>query len=140
MKKILFNVVFASLTAVTFSQQISSSATIDKTDYLQKSKHQKTTAWILLGGGAVLIGGSLISAISEVAKSKYFFDANTTGSTILFFTGIAAAGSSIPFFISSGRNKGRAMSLSLKEETIPAVTGRSFVNRSYPAASVKINF
>lgn len=44
MKKIFFAIVLIIIYSTSFSQ-----------DYLQKSKNQKTTAWIMLGGGGALI-------------------------------------------------------------------------------------
>ena len=139
MKKILLSVLFALFTAATFSQQISSTARIDVTDYLQKSRHQKTAAWILLGGGVAMVSSSLIVGLNEVANSSFFFDANVTGSAILFVGGIVAAAASIPFFISSAKNKRRAMSLSFKAEKSLILTSRGFGNTSFPALSLKVN-
>jgi len=139
MKKILFSVLFASFMAATFSQQISSTVRTDTTDYLQKSRHQKTAAWILLGGGVAMVSSSLIVGLNEVANSSFFFDANLTGGSILFVGGLAAAAASIPFFISSAKNKRRAMSLSFKAEKSLILTSRGFGKKSFPAVAVKVN-
>ena len=60
MKQALVLLLLISVVVNCFGQQATPAPTI-QSDYLQKSKHQKTAAWILLGGGAVLfIVGAVI--------------------------------------------------------------------------------
>ena len=49
MKKVVLFVVFLSIAFSTFSQQTNPSPSLTKQDYLNKSKKQKTVAWILTG-------------------------------------------------------------------------------------------
>ena len=141
MKKIILLPLLLVIVFTTLGQQIKPSRELIKQDYQLKSKHQKTAAWVLLGGGAVLLGASLIAGLNEVANSDYLLDANTTGSAVLFFTGIIAAGASIPLFIASARNRRKAVSASLDfHMERPRVMQCTFVaHTSFPALSVKIN-
>ena len=56
MKKAIIAITLPLFAICSFGQQ-STNTSVPKpnTDYLQKSKKQKTTAWILLGGGATLV-------------------------------------------------------------------------------------
>src|SRR5262245_34629306 len=137
MKKIFAFAIFLTIAINSFCQQTDSSRSIAKTDYLQKSKNQKTTAIIMAAGGVALVTTGAILASDQSISSPEF------GSGVgLFAVGIAATVASIPFFISSAKNKGRAMSASanFKMQTLPAVQRGSFANKSYPALGIKMNF
>ena len=150
MNKAIISVMLLILSATSYSQQISSSETLYKEDYLQKSKHQKTAAWVLLGGGFGLTALSAIIATPKVTEdyagifTGLFYDEpvpenSYTAETILLITGSAAMFSSIPLFIASGKNKRKAMSLSFKKETVSQIQKSSFVYRSVPSLTLKIN-
>jgi hypothetical protein len=104
------------------------------TDYLQKSKNQKTAAFVLLGGGPILIiTGFLIGD----SKNSSFGDAAT--GAILGGVGVLSALGSIPLFIASARNKRKANTATafFKMETVTAIQQHSFVQHSYPAVSLR---
>ena len=133
MKKIILFALLLILSARSFSQQSYPSTPLTRSDYLQKSKNKKTAAWVLLGGGIVLIGtGFLIGASSESS----FDDAYTGG--IFVGVGVLSAIGSIPLFIASGKNKRKAASLSFKNEMAPQLLKNSFVSRIVPSLSLKI--
>ncbi len=86
----------------------------DKTDFLQKSRNQKTTAWLLVGGGgAVLITGLIVSVantthdIVDVATLQGQGRNTNTGAILIVAGGVTALGS-IPLFLASSRNKRKA--------------------------------
>jgi predicted GTPase len=118
----------------------------NKADYLKKSKNQSTAAWVLAGGGAVMVTAGAVIGMNDVADS---FGSIFTGESeepsdagpILFYTGAAAMLGSIPLFIASSRNKRKANSMSafLKMENRPFVQKSSFINASYPAMGIRIN-
>jgi len=122
---------------------------INETDYLQKSRNQKTGAWVLLGGGvAMAVTGMVIygNALDKAAEDDPLMtaltlgtNANPTGAIIATVGSLAAIGS-IPFFIASGKNKRRALSASanVQMNKMQILQGAAFVTRSYPALSVKI--
>ena len=134
MKKIILFTMLMILSASSFSQQTNSHPTLSKQDYLQKSKNQKTTAWVLLGGGAALI---LVGDLVGNSKESSFSDAAT--GVVIAGAGVLSMLGSIPLFIAAGKNKRKAMSLSFKNEMIPELQNSSFVNRSVPSLSLKIS-
>jgi hypothetical protein len=122
------------LATATFSQQTKPSPALTKQDYLQKSKNQKTGAWVLLAGGTALIGtGFLIGD----RKESSFSDAGT--GVVIGGLGFLATIGSIPLFIASGKNKRKGMNLSFKNETAPQILKSSFVYRHIPSLILKIN-
>jgi hypothetical protein len=142
MKKIILYTLLLVIPAASFSQSTTDNAPVVKTDYLQKSKKQKTAAWVLLGGG------TLLSSIGLVIAADNVFSGIGIGSSgsyntgmVLFYTGGAAMFGSIPFFISSAKNKRKAMSPSagLKMEKAPVFKQSLFTQNSYPAISLKIS-
>lgn len=128
MKKITFSFLLLSVSAVTFSQQTDPMPPLTKQDYLQKSKSQRTTAFILLGSGAALLA---IAAPGNVS-----FDILP----VLVIGGGAAIAGSIPLFIAAGKNKRRAMSMSFKNESVPVPQNSGFASRPVPSLALKIGF
>ncbi len=134
------------ISTASFSQQITPAQPLTADDYLEKSKKQKSTGWVLLGGGTAL---SVIAIIGMKASSNASSDAslNTLGDisawAIAGFVGSLAMMGSIPLFIASGRNLSISIAMHttayLKMESIPVIQQNSFVHNSYPALSIKFN-
>ncbi len=131
MKKTIYIALLIIATSV-FSQPIPSV----HTGYLQKSKHQKTAAFILLGGGSALIITGLLIGNNQ---NSSFGDAET--GVIVGGIGLLSAIGSIPLFIASAKNKRKANTATtfFKIETIQAIQSHSFEQRLYPAVSVRIS-
>jgi hypothetical protein len=126
MKKIIVFTLLMVIAVHSFCQQTNSQ------DYLQKSKHQKTAAWIMLGGGVALgVAGAAVDA------SNWY----SSGGDVLLVIGGAAIVSSVPLFIAAGKNKKKSTAVSgfFKMEKAPVIRHTSFAYRSYPAVSIKIN-
>lgn len=151
MKKIILYTLLLALPAVAFCQSIPNKAPVLKVDYLQKSKKQKTAAWILLGGGFALSTTSILIATPKAADDYgyfyggLFFDEpvpqnNYTAETVLLVAGTVAMLSSIPLFIASKKNNRKAMNMSanIKMEKATMIQKQSFVQNSYPAIALKI--
>ena len=119
-----------ALPATSFCQKTNDSVPVVKTDYLAKSKSQKTAAFILLGIGVTTL---TIAAVGDL-------DLDILG-TVVIVGGVATI-ASIPLFIASGKNKRKAMkaTTSIKMESIPLHQAQSFIQNSYPAFSVNIVF
>jgi hypothetical protein len=101
----------------TFSQvDTTTSHTSIKTDYLKKSKTQKTIAWVLVAAGTtlIIIGGSIGTHGEEDLS---YNDAATGGGLII--AGALMDLGSIPLFIAGAKNKRRAMSVSINSDFIP---------------------
>ncbi len=94
---------------------------VDAASLLQKSKKQKTTAWILLGGGAGLATAGYIIGRNASKKDAFGFwsgsSSEATTGGVLVVAGSGGIVGSIPFFIASGKNKRKA-NLILKDEAV----------------------
>jgi len=132
MKKIPMLFLLIVLSASTFSQQTNRVPTVSKPDYLQKSKNQKTAAWILLGGGTALAAGGFIWASSNIFSTS-------SGPEVLLLVGIGCMTGSIPFFISSSKNRKRAMSASFKFQQSLQLQNNILVKREVPSLTLKIS-
>jgi hypothetical protein len=137
MKKIMTCFLLLSIPATSFCQKINDSVAVVQTDYLTKSKNQKTGAWVLLGGGTALIGAGFLIGDS---KNSTFDDAAM--GAFLGAIGVLSAIVSIPLFITSGKNKRKAMNSStfIKMESIPLPHSGSFIQDRYPVFSLSVNF
>src|ERR1044072_8806263 len=103
MKKLLILCLILTSACKTFSQVDSASPNASaKTDYLKKSKTQKTVAWVLLGAGTAMTIGGVIAGRNGVDD----IDPNeATNGAALIVGGIVLDIASIPFFISGAKNK-----------------------------------
>ena len=93
---------------------------VDANSLFQKSKKQKTTGFVLLGGGAALELVAMAIGTAEVAADplgSIFNEKKTNNLGLLIASGGAVMLSSIPFFIASGLNRTKANIL-LKTETL----------------------
>lgn len=136
MKKNIICFLLLAFPAASFCQKTNDSDPVVKTDYLVKSKNQKTAAWVLLGGGTALIGVGFLIGDS---KNSTFDDAVT--GAILGGIGFLSAIGSIPLFIASGKNKRKANNFSgkVKMENAPFFQKQSFVQKSFPVFSMKFS-
>jgi hypothetical protein len=137
MKKSIVFIVALAATCSLFSQQTQTDTLKygTKDYYLQKSKRQKTAAWVLLIGGTALMGAGLLIADSKNAT----FDQAGAGAVMIGIGFLADLGS-IPLFIASKKNKNRAMkaSVSLKIQDALAVQKQNIMNTRFPAISFHV--
>ncbi|MDI1322803.1 MAG: hypothetical protein PSV36_08640 [Algoriphagus sp.] len=136
---VLLSAFWIGLFSQTFAQEMS------KQDYLDKSRNQKTTGFILLGGGVAMIAvGSILFADDAVdtAISCTYLNCSSgsgieSGMVISAVGGLAILGS-IPVFISSGKNARKAAQVSLRNEPtyIPKYVGN--IPRAIPSVSLSI--
>lgn len=130
MKKISsISIVILCLTALQTNAQINDTTSninmhqIDAYSLLQKAKNQKTAAWILLAGGAVVSSVGFIVVTNEVVQdlsnifTPNYSSSNSTGGEIMVYAGTGAMLGSIPLFIGASKNKRKA-NLMLKDETV----------------------
>ena len=117
------------MSSTSFGQQTNSSF-LTKQDYLQKTKRQKTTAKILLGGGILSFG---VGFATIGGKQTHSID-----NGIIIIAGTGAMFTSIPFFISASKNKKKAMSMSLKSQLVPQFQGTGFTYTPLPSLNLKI--
>ena len=135
MKKSMIYFLLLALPVTSFCQKTNDTVPDIKTHYLVKSKNQKTAAWVLLGGGAALVGTGLLIGDS---KNSTFDDALTGAG--LAGIGILSTIGSIPLFFASGKNKRKAMQATtfIKMEDARMIHNQSFVQTSYPVIALKI--
>lgn len=136
---VLLSAFWIGLFSQTLAQEMS------KQDYLDKSRNQKTTGFILLGGGVAMIAvGSILFADDAVdtAISCTYLNCSSgsgieSGMVISAVGGLAILGS-IPVFISSGKNARKAAQLTFSNEPtfIPKYVGN--IPRSIPSVSLLI--
>ncbi len=139
MKKILAILLVAFYTVTLAGQD-----TLTRDYYLQKSKNQKTAAWVLLGGGALMtIGGAIW--FNETFSIDIFGEDDDPGENTAGFVMIAGVGAmagSIPLFIASARNKGRAekMTVFIGSERMPAFAVRNGMSKlRYPVVGIRFS-
>ena len=133
MKKMIFFSTVSLFTLSSFSQTLN--PTLTKDDYLQKSKKQKTTGWILFIGGTTMavIGGLVFSD-----NFDYGSDAETDASGYLVLGGVFVDLLSIPFFISSSKNARKAASISLETQKLSPLEYNNTIPKQQMALTLRI--
>jgi hypothetical protein len=136
MKKLITSIMFLLLVAGCFCQKTITTSE----EYLKKSQKNKTLAWVMVGGGVLLGVIGAVIAVGDVGSSLSGGEPSNDG-TIIFAVGGAVILGSIPFFISGGINKRKAMNAStgfkMQKMHIPnAATDL----QAFPAVSIKLNF
>jgi hypothetical protein len=138
---ILIPILLILFAAASAQQTTTVSPALTKTDYLKKSKNQKTTGIVLLTTGSVMATVGLAMTLSNVSG---IFDPNdpprhnSSTADILGYSGLAIAAASIPFFVASSKNKKKAYSLSLKNDLVPRIYEKRFFYHSVPSISISI--
>lgn len=146
MKKNIFIALMMMVSSISFSQPTINPARAVQADYLQKSKNQKTAAWILLGTGTVLITTGFVVGVNEgeaAIISLFTGEPESSSNTgeILFWTGLGAAAGSIPLFIASGKNRRKAIAASASIDIKRNYRTEAFTVKSsaYPALTLKLS-
>ena len=143
MKKITIILFLLLFARCLYSQQIDSTPTLTKQDYLKKSRNQKTAAWVLGGTGIILIGTGLVVAAVDVTEEFvgiFAPEVNDGGDSggVIALAGLVAVGCSVPLFFASDKNRKKAMSLSIKMQHLPKPQHNSLTKSSIPSLSLKI--
>jgi hypothetical protein len=117
-------------------QSFGQNPSLSKEDYLQKSKNQKKTGWILLGGGTAIAVAGTISMSNQDFWSSDNSGYDTAG--YLMLGGLAVGLASIPFFISSAKNANKAATISFNYQKTYFSKHDIFVAKMQPAITIKI--
>ena len=133
MKKIIICFALLIVANSIYSQQNNPSATLTKKDYMQKSKNQKTAAWLFMGGGVGL------SILGFKAETRLDDNSKNSSRGVAIVTGLAAISVGTILFITATQNKKRAESLSFRMEKAPQLQQGSLVYRSFPALSFRLS-
>lgn len=127
MKKMISLAMLLAVVVTSFSQQTEPSPVLTKQDYLQKSKSQRTSAFILLGTGAALLA---IAAPGNVSLDIL---------PVLVIGGGAAIVGSIPLFIAAGKNKKKAMNMSFRFQEIQLPHSSGLAEKKIPSLSLNLS-
>jgi hypothetical protein len=103
----------------SFAQRLPESNRTDQNisnPYLQRSRYQKTAAWLMLGGGTALAVFGIQKAVNAPVIIPNGTGKEGETGAILFFAGAGTVLGSIPLFIASGRNKRKGLSMSVNRE------------------------
>ena len=141
MKKLIFLIALFSILTKAFNQQNEAKKMeVTKQEYLKKSKSQIITGTILLSGGAILIGAGLSTILENGIVNLFEQDAKKNNSgEVLTVLGIISIGGSIPLFISAGKNKRKAISLSVKNQPSQVLQNNQLYTKMTPSLTFKIN-
>jgi uncharacterized membrane protein HdeD (DUF308 family) len=112
MKKITIFFLMLVVSAASFSQQTTTTAPAIQTDYLKKSKKQKTWAWVTTSVGVTTIVAGLLS---EVAAIYHVQDgeAEISSTATYYMLGTAWIATGVTLFVASSRNKKKASAASV---------------------------
>jgi len=146
MKKIFFTSIICTLIFTNcIGQQRKPVHQITKDDYLSKRFRQNTAAHLMLWCGlAATITGGVISTNDNTEPGLFGFPVRSdnkykSAGDIIAITGLVAMSGSIPLFIAASKNKRKALSVSLKNETTRQLLKENFVTVTVPSLSFKIS-
>lgn len=132
-------------TSVSFFQQNSSPKySFTQTDYLKKSKNQKTLAWLLLGSGAclVIVGQLIPKGEEDGFDILTWSESHKNDDLKALFTlgGALSMGGSIPLFIASDKNKRRAIEASafFDFEKVPMLNQMQIRQHRFAVTGIRI--
>jgi len=140
MKKIIVLSLLLVFATASFSQQSFQKQSLLQTDYLKKSKHQKTAAWILTGAGTAGLAITLASDATRAIFSIGTVEPEYKSYAVPYLLSAACVVGGIYLFIASSKNKKKAKAASafINMEKVPVLHGTSVINQSFPVIGVKI--
>jgi hypothetical protein len=122
-----------------------------KTDYLAKSKWQRTTGWILAGTGMAVTSIGLMLVIGDAVEDVTFTitsmmwgevkpepHPNNRGAILLTGTAMMLTGTT--FLVISRVNKKKALSMSFINETSQQLRYNTVMNTSVPSIRLCLQF
>lgn len=114
---------------------------LSKDYYLEKSKKQKKTAWMILGSGLGLaaIGGLVQLSNSNQTSYGSGFDLDFTGAYIAIGGGVVSL-ASIPCFVNASKNKKLAVAITINNQNMLLPQGYDVVFKKQASLSLKIDF
>ena len=139
MNRILLFCLLLSFTIAVTAQYADTTRYSLPTNYLQKSKNQRTVGWIMLGGGGLLTVIGLAVTAKDLDELFGVSQGNNDATgEVLIYSGLAVMAGSIPFFISAGKNRRKAAAaVSFKMENATYINQLAVSARHYPAIGIK---
>jgi len=122
-----------------------------KTDYLSKSKKQRTAGWILTGTGAAMTFAWIILEMADVVEEAALTfpavmfgaeppDTHSKNRSALLITGTAMMLTGTTFLVISRINKKKALSMSFINETSQQLRYNTVMNTSVPSFRLRLQF
>ncbi|APA00614.1 MULTISPECIES: hypothetical protein [Flavobacterium] len=133
MKKITLSLSMLFFIVNSFCQ--TQTTTFSKEYYLEKSKKQKKTGWIVLGTGLGIAAIGGLVQLSNSNSSSWNFD--FTGAYIAIGGGVLSL-ASIPCFVSAAKNKKMAVALTIDNQNILLPQDNSFTFKKQPSLCLRI--
>ena len=141
MKKVILCLTLIVCSAKCFCQTTTATA-VSKDYYLKKSKSQKTIAWVMVGAGVTVAAIGLAISENNVTNDPLGYlssNKKSDNNAIVTLAGVGVALGSIPLFISSAKNKRRAISVSFNTQPVLISQQNIFVLTKQPTVCLKIN-
>ena len=149
MKPIIIIFLLLAMSSTLFSQEIAQSKSLTKEDYLRKSRHQKTAAWFLVGGGFLMVSTAATIAVADASTAiwRMIPDRDEDAyphkgmANTFAIVGCLAIIASIPCFSEASKNKRKAKGLSVyfKPGKTYQLQNYCLVQRFVPGVSLKID-
>jgi len=155
MKKLLSLIVLTIVSFHSFSQEMQPVEYKPvKTDYLAKSKKQRTAGWILTGTGSAVIGIGLVVSMAQMAEETALGfgsmfpggedlpeqETHTKGGGALLITGTAILATGITFLNIAKKNKRKALSMSFINQPSQQLRYNTVMNTSVPSVRLRLQF
>lgn len=109
--------------------------TFSKEYYLEKSKKQKKTAWVILGSGLTFAAIGGLVQLNNANSNSWNFD--FTGAYIAIGGGVLSL-ASIPCFVSAVKNKKMAVALTIDNQNILLPQYNNFSLKKQPSLCLRI--
>ncbi|SRR5258706_3005319 len=147
MKKIISFCLLFAVSVSVFSQTVTTMGSTTQSDYLKKSKHQKTAAWILFSGGTTLTTIGCVLALNDfgtglgnIVNPHSQSVSNGAAAAVFAVTGITSIIASIPLFISASKNKHKALSITFKNDFVPELQNAAITKMPVSEISMVVRF
>lgn len=140
MKQAFATCILLLLSLLPYSQEVGSMELKPDTDYLRKSKTQKTFAWILTGAGVGIIA---IGALTQSYVDGFTGVANEKNSTspIVYAVGGTCIVGGVLLFVAASKNRKKAngvsVSFNIEQLMLPKTNAMSY--QAYPALGIKLS-
>ncbi len=152
MKKLICLIVLAIVSFNLYSQEMQPVEYKPvKTDYLSKSKKQRTAGWILTGTGAAVMSIGLVVSMAEVAEETTGVivyglvgeeapETHSKGGGAILLTGTAILVTGITFLSIAKKNKKKALSMSFINQSAQQLRYNTVMNTSVPSVRLSLRF
>ena len=154
MKKLISLIVLAIVSFNLYSQEMQPVERKPvKTDYLAKSKKQRTVGWILTGTGVAVFSAGVVVSMGEMAEEvavgitgsllppeEQAPETHSRGGGALTITGLALVATGVTFLSIAKKNKRKALSMAFINESSQQLRYNTVMNTSVPSLRLRLEF